>query len=265
MGVPIAGARVLLTGASGGIGAAIARGLASNGAQLVLSGRRADVLDALASELGARSVAADLAERAEVAALLAVAGELDVLVACAALPASGRLGTRPQESIDRAIEVNLRAPIALARALAPGMTARGRGALVFIGSLQSRAATAGASIYCATKFGLRGFALALRAELAPNGVGVSIVEPGFVREDGMYADTGIPLPRGVGTRRPADVADAVVRAIEHNRGELTVAPVTLSLGAQFAGVAPELAARLSRLAGGDRLARQFEEQQRDKS
>jgi short-subunit dehydrogenase len=264
MGVPIAGARVLLTGASGGIGAAIARRLAAGGARLVLSGRRNDVLDALAGEVGGRAVRADLAERADVERLIARAGEVDVLVACAALPGSGRLLTLDQVTIDRAIEVNLRAPVALARALAPGMVSRRRGQVVFIGSLSGKAASSGASIYCATKFGLRGFALALRAELAPSGVGVSIVEPGFVREVGMYADTGITLPRGIGTRRPVDVAEAVARAIERDRGEVTVAPPAMSLGAQVASVAPAFAAWAARLAGGDRLALQFEELQADK-
>jgi len=254
-----------VTGASGGIGAAIARRLAAGGAQLVLNGRRGDVLDALAAEIGARAARFDLAERGEVDALLRAAGELDVLVACAALPASGRLVHLEQRRADRALEVNLRAPIALARVLAPGMVARGRGQLVFIGSLQSKAATAGASIYCATKFGLRGFALSLRAELAGSGVGVSIVEPGFVRGEGMYAETGITLPRGVGTRTPAAVAKAVARAIERDRGEVVVAPATLGIGAQLAGVAPGLAAWATRIAGGDRLALQFEERQSDKA
>ena len=264
MGVQIAGARVLLTGASGGIGTAIARRLAAGGARLVLSGRRDEVLDALASDLGGRAVRADLAERADVERLIARAGEVDVLIACAALPGSGRLGTLDQVTIDRALEVNLRAPIALACALSTGMVARRHGALVFIGSLSGRAASSGASIYCATKFGLRGFALSLRAELARSGVGVSIVEPGFIREVGMYADTGIVLPRGVGTRRPVDVAEAVARAIERDRGEVTVASPAMTVGAQVASIAPALAAWATRLAGGDRIAQQFEELQADK-
>lgn len=264
MAIPIAGARVLLTGASGGIGGAIARRLASGGAQLVLSGRREPELAALAAELGGRAIPADLAEPAEVERLLAAAGDQDVLVACAALPGSGRLAALAQVGIDRALEVNLRAPIALAHALGPAMVERGRGQLVFIGSLSGVAASSGASVYCATKFGLRGFALSLRAELHGTGVGVSIVEPGFVREAGMYADAGVALPPWIGTRRPSQVAAAVARAIERDRGELLVAPPHLAAGSLLAGVAPGFAARASRLAGGEEIAMRFERQQADK-
>ena len=261
MGVPLPGARVLLTGATGGIGAAIARRLADAGASLSLVARRGAELDALAAQVGARAIRCDLAERGQLDALLAAAGEVDVLVACAALPASGRLTALEQRDIDRALEVNLRAPVALARALAPAMVARRRGQLVFIGSLSGMAATAGASVYCATKFGLRGFALALRAELAPGGVGVSHVQPGFVSEAGMYADTAIKLPRWLGTRPPSAVAEAVAQAIERDRGEITVAPATMRVGAQIASLAPGLAAWANRRLGGDRLALEFEERQ----
>jgi uncharacterized protein len=263
-GVAIAGARVLLTGATGGLGGALARRLHAAGAALTLTGRRGDVLDTLAAELGARAITADLAERDQVERLLEGAGQVDVLIANAALPGSGRLATLEQAAIDRALEVNLRAPVALAHALAPGMAARRRGQLVFIGSLSGRAASAGASVYCATKFGLRGFALALRAELAASGVGVTLVEPGFIRGAGMYGDTDIALPRGVGTRRPEEVATAVVRAIERNRGVVTVATAGLGPGSYLAGIAPDFAAWASRLMGGEEVALQFEEQQAGK-
>jgi short-subunit dehydrogenase len=264
MTVRLSGARTLLTGATGGIGRVLARRLAAEGAALTVTGRRADALDALAAELGARPVRADLAERDEVERLIAESGEIDVLVACAALPASGRFTTLSERDVDRALEVNLRAPLALARAFLPAMAARRHGHLVFIGSLSGRAASAGASTYCASKFGLRGFALALRAELAASGVGVSLISPGFVSEVGMYAQTEIPLPFGIGTRPPEDVADAVVGAIERNRGEVTVAPLRLAAGAQIAGVAPGFAAWANRLLGGERVALQFEERQADK-
>jgi hypothetical protein len=80
----------------------------------------------------------------------------------------------------------------------------------------------------------------------------------------MYADTAITLPRSIGTRRPADVAEAVARAIERDRGEVTVAPLAIGLGARVASIAPELAAWVTRRAGGDRIALQFEELQADK-
>jgi short-subunit dehydrogenase len=262
--VPLPGARVLLTGATGGIGQAIARRFAGEGAQLLLTGRRGELLAALAEELGAESAVIDLASREEVDRLLTAAGPVDVLIANAALPATGRLATLECERVDRALEVNLRAPIALSHALIPGMVARGRGQLVFIGSLSGKAATAGSSVYNASKFGLRGFALSLRAELAPRGIGVSLVAPGFVSEAGMYATTQIKLPLGVSTRTPEQVAAAVVRAIAEDRGEIDVASVTMRLGADFANFAPGLAARASRALGGERLALEFEQRQVDK-
>jgi short-subunit dehydrogenase len=261
--VTLRGARVLLTGASGGIGAAIARRFAHEGSQLLLTGRRADVLDALATELGGLALVADLARRDELERLLEAAGEVDVLIANAALPATGRLTTLERDAVDRALEVDLRAPIALAHGVVPAMVERGGGHLVFIGSLSGKAATAGSSIYNASKFGLRGFALALRGELAPSGVGVSLVAPGFVRDAGMYAKTQIRLPPGVTTRTPDQVADAVVRAIVENRAEIDVASLTMRLGADFANFAPMLAARANRALGGERLALEFERRQAD--
>lgn len=250
----ISGSTVLLTGATGGLGHAIARALSAKGGRLILTGRRMDVLEPLASELGSRSLAVDLSDASEVDRLLSEAGELDILVANAALPASGSLDSFTVEQIDRAIDVNLRAPIAMTHALAPEMVGRGRGHLLLMSSLSGKAATAGSSIYNATKFGLRGFAGAMRAELHGTGVGVSAVFPGFIREAGMFAEAGVELPRGVGTRSPQDVAKAVVHAIEQNRGEVDVAPISLRVGSTFAGLAPELSAAITRKSGGDKLA-----------
>jgi short-subunit dehydrogenase len=260
----ISGSKVLLTGATGGLGHAIARALSAKGAQLILTGRRVEILEPLASELGARALAVDLSEPAEVDRLLSEAGQLDILVANAALPGSGKLDSFTLEQIDNALEVNLRAPIALAHALVPEMVARGSGQLVFMSSLSGKAATAGSSIYNATKFGLRGFAGAMRAELHGTGVGVSAVFPGFIREAGMFAEANVKLPTGVGTRSPQDVAKAVVGAIEHNRGEVDVAPVALRLGSAFAGLAPELSATLTRKSGSDKIAYNLAEGHRAK-
>jgi short-subunit dehydrogenase len=257
---------VLLTGASGGIGNAIARALHGRGASLVLTGRRADALDSLRSELGERVevVPADLAEMDQADALVERAAEVDVFVANAGLPAAGELDSFSEAEIDRALDVNLRVPIRMARALAPAMVDRGKGHLVFISSLSGKMAAAGGSIYSATKFGLRGFAFGLREELRGTGVGVTTVFPGFISEAGMWASTGIELPRGVGLRSPVQVADAVLKGIERDRAEIDVAPLALKLSCWFGSVAPSAAAALGRRIGSDRVSEQLAEAQRGK-
>ena len=258
----VAGKSALITGATGGIGAAIARRLGGAGAKLTLTGRRTEEIAALAGELDARVIKADLADPAQIDALLAEAGDVDILIANAALPGSGSLQSFTTEEIDRALTVNLRAPIVMAHALVPGMVKRGEGHIVFISSLSGKVAAPGSSIYSATKFGLRGFSLGLRADLHPKGVGISTVFPTFIRDAGMFAKTGVKLPPGVGTRSPEDVANAVLRAIEHNKAEVDVAPIHMRAGVAIAGLAPELVARVTRLAGGDRIAERMEAEQK---
>jgi short-subunit dehydrogenase len=262
--VEIAGSTVLLTGATGGIGQAIARAVGARGARLVLTGRRADVLEPLAAELDARALTVDLSVPEELDRLAGEAGDVDILIANAALPASGTLDTYSVEEIDRALDVNLRAPIVLAHALTPGMVRRGKGHLLFMSSLAGKAATPRSAVYNATKYGLRGFSTALRADLRASGVGVSTVFPGFISEAGMFADAAVKLPPGVGTRTPEHVAQAVVSAIERNRAEVDVAPLPLRAGAIFAGLAPELAGSVARRLGAEDISRQMEEGQRDK-
>jgi short-subunit dehydrogenase len=196
--------------------------------------------------------------------LISECGQLDVLVANAGLPGSGLLESFAVEEIDRTLEVNLRAPMVMARAVVGPMTARSLGHLVFISSLAGKAASPGSSIYNATKFGLRGFALGLRAELHGTGVGVSVVNPGFIREAGMFAESGTRLPPGVGTKTPQDVAHAVVTAIENNRGEIDVAPIPLRAGAALGLLAPGLAETISRRLGADRISQELASGQRDK-
>lgn len=249
----LTGKTVLLTGATGGIGHAIARRLHRDGATLILTGRRAEVLEPLADELNARTLVVDLADAAAVEALLVNAGEVDIVVANAALPASGLLSSFTTAGVDAAIDVNLRAPIVMAQHYAKAFAAKGSGHLVFISSISGKIGTPYSSIYSATKFGLRGFAQALRAELADTGVGVSVVFPGFVRDAGMFADSGAVLPKGLGSSSPEQVADAVAAAIAHNRGEVDVAPLTIRASAMFAGLAPELAARITKLVGGHKI------------
>ncbi len=256
--------KVLITGATGGIGHAIARGFAREGAELILTGRRTELLEPLAAEVGGRALGCDLARAEDVTRLIAEVGDVDVFVANAALPASGVFSELTQDQIDRMLEVNLRAPIAIAHGLVPGMTARRRGHLVFISSLAGKTASAASSIYSATKFGLRGFALGLREDLRAHGVGVSVVLPGFIRDAGMFAEADVTLPRGVGTRTPDEVAAAVRRSIERNRAEVHVAPLALTLGASVGSVAPQIASAMSRRMGGEQVASDLAAGQVDK-
>lgn len=258
------GGNVLLTGASGGIGHAIARAIAPRSADLILTARRTDVLGPLAADLGARVVACDLARQADVEQLIEQAGRVDVLIANAGLPASGLLLDLTQAEIDRMLDVNLRAPMALARALAPGMVERRRGHLAFISSLSGKTASPASSVYSGTKFGLRGFALGLREDLRRQGVGVSVVLPGFIREAGMFADSRATLPPGVGTRSPEEVARAVISAIDRDRAEVVVAPLSMRVGATIGGAAPMVASAVSRLLGSERIAADIAAGQRDK-
>ena len=260
----VGGRTVLLTGATGGLGHAIARRLAAEGARLVLSGRRGDVLADLAGEIGAEVALADLSDPDAVRELAEAHTDADIFIANAGVPGSGRLQTYEHDQIERALLVNLHSPIIITHVLAPHMVQRGCGHIVFMSSLAGKTATAGSSIYNATKFGLRGFAGAMRAELHGTGVGVSTIFPGFIREAGMFADANVKLPFGVGTKTPEAVADATLRAIDKNRGEIDVAPVGLKVGTLLGGIAPETAARVTRKSGGDEVAMQFEVGQLDK-
>jgi short-subunit dehydrogenase len=249
MNVRLSGSRVLLTGATGGLGSGMARALRAHGAELILTGRRVEALERLAAETGARSIAADLSVPAEVTRLLDEAGPVDILINNAALSAVGPVVDFSEEEIARTVDVNLLTPILLTRAVTPQLVGRGRGHIVLIGSLSGRTASKGSALYNSTKFGLRGFALAHRQDLHGTGVGVSIVEPTFVSEAGMYADSGVALPKGVRTVSPDEVTRAVIRSIEKNVDEIVVAPVEQRIQASLALVAPSVDARLQRAFG----------------
>jgi short-subunit dehydrogenase len=253
----LAGRTALLTGATGGLGRAIAAALAARDAKLVLSGRKAEALEALAAELpgdGHRALAADLAEPGAAERLAAEAGGIDVLVANAGLPGTGWLTDFSPEQVTRGLRVNLEAPMLMARELFPAMIERGDGHLVFVSSLAGKVASPRTSIYNATKFGLRGFALALRTDLAPKGVGVSLVSPGFIRDAGMFADANGESPPGLGTASPEQVGAAVVRAIERNKVELAVAPLQQRAMCHIALATPSGAARIMSGAASQKAA-----------
>ena len=256
MGVAIEGRRVLLTGATGGLGHAIARALHERGATVLATGRRADALERLCAELGSRAEAlpADLSDREAVRTLPQRAGQVDVLVANAGLPASGELLAYEPDQIDRALDVNLRAPMQLARALAPPMVERREGHLVFMSSIAGKVANPGSALYSGTKFGLRGFAFGLREDLYGTGVGVTTIFPGFVSDAGMFHESGVKLPVWMGTRTPEQVAAAVCKGIEDGRAEIDVAPLPQRAGGWIAGLAPAALAAVVRRMGGQEVS-----------
>jgi short-subunit dehydrogenase len=236
------GRTALVTGASGGLGQAIARRLSVEGMTLVLTGRRQAELAELADEVGGTVVVADLADRADLDRLCGQLDDVDVLVANAGL---GDPDGEPYtaELVDRVLDVNLRAPMLLSTAFASARAGR-PGHIVLVGSLQGLVALPEYRLYSATKFGLRGFALSLRPDLAEVGIGVTHLAPGFIRDAGMFAESGIDLPPGVRTRSPADVGDLVVKAIVEDKGEVFVSPPELRFASTLGGLTPGLTAKL---------------------
>jgi short-subunit dehydrogenase len=126
------------------------------------------------------------------------------------------------------------------------MLNRKGGHMVFMSSLAGKAPAAGNTIYNATKFGIRGFALALREELIDTRVGVSVICPTFVREAGMWAETGLKASSAVGEVSPEEVADAVWYAITRNRAEIDVMPFQVRAGLKVQALAPGLFTAIAR-------------------
>ena len=259
----IEGSVALVTGANGGLGEAIATRLAKEGARLILSGRRKDALEPIADRLGAKMIIADLAKREDVDRLVEEAGQVDIAVLNAALPATGVFIDMDDDFVNRALDVNLRVPIVMAHRFGKQMAARGKGHIVFISSISGKVVSLGGSMYSGTKFGMRGFALALRDELGMSGVGVSTIFPGFIRDAGMFAKTGVKLPSVVGTKSPEDVAAAVHRSIAKNVGEIDVAAFDQRMGAFLAAISPSLVATIQKNFGGHDVSKRMMAAQRD--
>ena len=179
--------RILLTGATGGIGRAIARALAERGGVLVLSSRKPSELEELAGSLpgdGHSVAVADLAEpdaALELAAAATADGPIDVLLANAGLPGSGRLEDFSAEEVSRAVRVNLEAPMLLAHQLLPAMIERRSGHLLFVSSLSGKVGMVGQTNYSAAKAGIVGLTKAAAKEMAHHGVRVNAIQPGLIR------------------------------------------------------------------------------------
>lgn len=230
-----------MTGASSGIGAATALRFARAGARLLLSGRDAARLEALAAQTGGTPLVADLGSAGGAEELareaLARAGGVDVLVSNAGVGWAGDFAAMPPADIARLVAVNLTAPLLLARLLLPGMRERGRGHLVMVSSIAGSVGVAREAAYAATKAGLNGLCDSLRDELAGTGVGVSMVLPGVVDTE-FFARRGTPYQRDRPRPIPPErVAGAILGAVEGNRGEV-FAPAWMRLPARVHGAFP---------------------------
>lgn len=248
----------MVTGATGGLGQAIARRLRDDGARLTLTARRTEILDSLAGELGAEVIAADLNDPGSVRSLGEAISGADILIANAGLGASQNLVDLDPEEIQRVVTINLQVPAVLAGMVAPHMAARGRGQIVFISSMAGKVVTPGnGPLYTATKWGVRGLGLALREELRAQNVGVSTIFPGPIRNAGMFAKAGVKLPRSIPTNTPEEVATAVASAIAGNRAEISVAAPLVRFGGLLGGVAPGFVAATARRQGADNVRRKM--------
>ncbi len=215
----------LLTGATGGVGAALARELAGRGARLVLSSRGGPALASLADELGAAAVEADLERPGDVDDLAGEArrelgGAPDLLVSNAGVFHLAPAGETDPDLFDRHLAVNLSAPFRLVRAFLPDMLERGDGWLVHSGSQAGRRALPGNAAYSASKYGLRGLHEVLEVELVGSGVRTLLVEPGPVDTpawDDLEARLGDDLPAREEMLPPREVARRVAGALEEGR------------------------------------------------
>lgn len=217
----LTGKKALVTGATGGLGGAIARVLHAQGASVALSGTRVEALEALAAELGERTVIApcNLADKDSVEALVPLAeeklGGLDILVNNAGVTRDNLFMRLKDEDWDNVIAVNLTAAFRLSRAAVKSMMRRRYGRIIAIGSVVGVTGNPGQGNYAASKAGLIGMSKALAAEVASRNITVNVVAPGFIespmtqalnekQREGILSD--VPMGRlGVG----ADVAAAV--------------------------------------------------------
>jgi NAD(P)-dependent dehydrogenase (short-subunit alcohol dehydrogenase family) len=218
-----AGRVAIVAGASGGIGVVTVRALLAAGFRVVAAAPQDALLDALRDELaasaGARAivVATDITVPGDVERLAARAlvdfGRIDALVNLAGIGSTPSLADDTDARMERVVAINLLGAARLIRAVLPAMKAQRRGAIVNIGSVAGEVGVMG--IYSGTKFGLRGLTDSVRREVRADGIGVTLVEPGFVRT-AMNAGMGDGLPD------PAIVADAIVAAIDRPRRRVIV-------------------------------------------
>ena len=263
------GRTAIVTGASRGIGPVIAEALAGEGVNLVLAARSADALQQEAARLTAAfpvraiAVPTDVTDPAQRSRLLARAqdefGAVDILVNNAGTAALGTVADQRPADLERTLQVDLAAPVALTRLLLPGMIARGEGHVVQVSTILAKVDTQYAATYAAAKAGLTHFSRSLRAELRGTGVGASSVSPGLVRATGMSQqwmdDANIQPPRLMGTVSAEQVARGVLRAITRDKAEVLVGP----RGTKLLTLSPGFAARMFGRVGAWEMMRRLSE------
>ena len=229
----LSGKTALVTGASGGLGGAIARALHSQGAHVALSGTRRDALEALAGELGegAHVLPCDLADSDAVEALVPAAeaamGRLDVLVNNAGVTRDNLFMRMKDAEWDMVISVNLTAAFRLARASLKGMIRRRHGRIISITSVVAVSGNPGQGNYAAAKAGLIGMSKALAAEVASRGITVNCVAPGFIASpmtDGLDEKQRAAVLAGVPMGQlgaASDIGAAVVYLASQEAGYIT--------------------------------------------
>jgi 3-oxoacyl-[acyl-carrier protein] reductase len=238
----LTGKTALVTGASGGIGAGIARALHAQGAVVALSGTRREALDALAVELGERVhvLPADLSQAEAASELIASAeatmGSVGILVNNAGLTKDGLALRMSDSDWEKVMDVDLAAPFRLSRAALKFMLRRRAGRIINIGSVVGSTGNAGQANYAAAKAGLIGLTKALAQEVASRGITVNLVAPGFIAtamtdvlSDAQKSDLAAKIPLGrLGT--PADIATAVVYLAAEESGWVTGATLHINGG-----------------------------------
>jgi short-subunit dehydrogenase len=270
VGRDLAGRTAIVTGASKGIGVEIARALAREGCNVVLTARSADKLEEVRREIEAMGVRAlaipmDVGNRADLQALVVRTitefGAIDLLVNNAGLLLTLAYQKVHPHEIDEMVRVNLTGPMFLSWLVLPGMLERGAGHIVNIASVAGKYGPPFNEIYAATKAGLMGFSQSFRASYRDAGVSASVVCPGFVKS-GMYARTqraGLKAPRALGTTTPDLVAAAVVRAVKQDLPEIMVSPGLVRLLMALPTLLPGVAEWGRRKIGTDDLYRKAAE------
>ncbi len=257
LGMQLKGATVWVTGASGGIGQALVEPLVQAGARVVVTARRPGPLEVLVERFGPEHVAAvpgDLMDAERHVELhervCQTFGPIDVLINNAGRSQRATAVDTSMEEVRSLMELNFMVPVSLTKLVVPGMLERGRGRIVIVSSVAGYVSTPMRSTYNASKFAVRGWFDALRAELHGTGVGVTVVVPGYIRTGINRAAIGAerrqssrpdPVDSGL---PPERCAATIVGAVTHERDEVHVGGKELA-GIHFARLLPGLVRRLA--------------------